>query len=224
MRSGVIDLHFSLMRCNAEPSGIPMASSAHHGVGFVRVQWHAQCPHQKARSEQLEPFSALSAKCSTPLSATGCDGPQRKPARSSGRPGHANAIDQRAMIAVQLTSPDLSRRQEPRRSTAAIEQDERSGILPVENPPRSPRNFGLSIPGSSTRRSPHFSSAATRKASGLPVTSTGGSAEFSCLRTPHCRLQEGTADRRDAQPYFRPRGSNSTSKTTAIRLSRTSDR
>ena len=35
------------------------------------------------------------------------------------------------MIAVQLTSPDLSRRQAPRRSTAAIER-ERAGILPTE--------------------------------------------------------------------------------------------
>ena len=35
------------------------------------------------------------------------------------------------MIAVQLTSPDLSRRQAPRRSTAAIER-ESAGILPTE--------------------------------------------------------------------------------------------
>ena len=37
------------------------------------------------------------------------------------------------MIAVQLTSPDLSRRQAPRRSTAAIER-ESAGILPTEEP------------------------------------------------------------------------------------------
>lgn len=35
------------------------------------------------------------------------------------------------MIAVQLTSPDLSRRQAPRRSTAAIER-ENAGILPTD--------------------------------------------------------------------------------------------
>src|SRR5258708_23274237 len=39
------------------------------------------------------------------------------------------------MIAMQMTSPDASRPQTPRRSTAAIEQDgERSGILPAAEP------------------------------------------------------------------------------------------
>src|SRR5258706_16300831 len=71
------------------------------------------------------------------------------------------------------------------------------------------------MPGSSTRRSPHFSSAVTRKASGLPVTSKDGSAEFFCLRAPRCRLQERIADRRDAQQYFRPKGPNFASEKTA---------
>jgi hypothetical protein len=44
-------------------------------------------------------------------------------------------IGQHAMIAMQLTRPDLSRRQAPGRSTAAIEQDgQRSGILPAGKP------------------------------------------------------------------------------------------
>src|SRR5258705_12599584 len=39
------------------------------------------------------------------------------------------------MIAMQMTSPDASRPQTPRRSTSAIEQDgERSGILPAAEP------------------------------------------------------------------------------------------
>lgn len=39
------------------------------------------------------------------------------------------------MIAMQMTSPDVSRRQTPRRSTAAIEQaGERSDILPAVEP------------------------------------------------------------------------------------------
>ena len=39
------------------------------------------------------------------------------------------------MIAMQMTSPDVSRRRTPRRSTAANEQeDERSGILPPGEP------------------------------------------------------------------------------------------
>ena len=63
-------------------------------------------------------------------------------------------------------------------------------------PQPSPRHFNLSIPPSSARRSRHFSSAATRKASGSPVTPRGRLAEFSCLRARHCRLQERTAGRR----------------------------
>ena len=48
-------------------------------------------------------------------------------------------IGQRAMIAMQLTSPDLSRRQAPGRSTAAIDQDgQRSGMLPPDQPPTAP--------------------------------------------------------------------------------------
>jgi hypothetical protein len=48
-------------------------------------------------------------------------------------------IGQRAMIAMQLTSPDLSRRQAPGRSTAAIDQDgQRSGMLPADQPPTAP--------------------------------------------------------------------------------------
>ena len=69
-------------------------------------------------------------------------------------------------------------------------------------PKPSARYSCRSIPASSMRRSRRFSSAATWKASGLPATSTGRSVEFSCLRTPHCLLQEGIAGRRDARPYI----------------------
>jgi hypothetical protein len=50
-------------------------------------------------------------------------------------PGPIIVIGQHAMIAMQLTRPDLSRRQAPGRSTAAIEQDgQRSGMLPADKP------------------------------------------------------------------------------------------
>jgi hypothetical protein len=39
------------------------------------------------------------------------------------------------MIAMQMTSPDVSRRQAPRRATSAVEQDgERSGLRPAVEP------------------------------------------------------------------------------------------
>ena len=54
-------------------------------------------------------------------------------AHDSSRARHR--IYKRTMIAMQMTSPDVARRQTPRPSTAAIEQDgERSGILPAGEP------------------------------------------------------------------------------------------
>jgi hypothetical protein len=59
------------------------------------------------------------------------------------------------MITMQLTVPDLSKRQAPRRSTAAIEQDsQRSGIRPAGQPatvaapfqPLDPSNVNEAIP------------------------------------------------------------------------------
>jgi hypothetical protein len=50
-------------------------------------------------------------------------------------PGFVIAFDSGALIAVQLTSPDIFQRQQPGRSTAATErQSERSGILPADEP------------------------------------------------------------------------------------------
>jgi hypothetical protein len=52
------------------------------------------------------------------------------------------------MIAMQLTSPDLSRQQAPGRSTAAIGQDgERSGSLPADRPATVTAQFQLLDPG-----------------------------------------------------------------------------
>src|SRR5258708_31478318 len=70
------------------------------------------------------------------------------------------------------------------------------------SPQPSLRNFSHSIPALSARRSRHSSSAATRRASGWPVTSRDGSVDFSCLRTPHCCLPGETAGRQDAATIF----------------------
>ena len=74
------------------------------------------------------------------------------------------------------------------------------------------------------RRFRRSSSAATRRASGLPVTPRGGSAEFSCSRTPQRRLQKRIASLEEARPYSPLTGSNSIWKTTAIRLPCSLDR
>ena len=61
------------------------------------------------------------------------------------------------MIAVQLTSPDLSPRQAPRRSTAAIEREgERSGILPTEEPAAVTAQFRPLDPGIVNEAIPAF--------------------------------------------------------------------
>jgi hypothetical protein len=52
----------------------------------------------------------------------------------------------------------------------------------------------------------------------------GGSVGFSCSSNPRCRSQDGTAGRRDTQRSFHPRRSNSTWRTTVIRLFRILDR
>jgi hypothetical protein len=61
-------------------------------------------------------------------------------------PGHIT-IGKRAMIAMQLTSPELSRRQTPGHSTAATGQDsERSGSLPADRPATVTAQFQLIDP------------------------------------------------------------------------------
>jgi hypothetical protein len=61
------------------------------------------------------------------------------------------------MIAMQMTSPDVSRRQTPRRSTAAIEQDgERSGILPPGEPATVTAQFQPLDPGVVSEAIPAF--------------------------------------------------------------------
>jgi hypothetical protein len=61
------------------------------------------------------------------------------------------------MIAVQLTSPDLSRRQAPGRSFAAIEQEgERSGTLPAEEPATVTAQFQPLDPGIVNETIPAF--------------------------------------------------------------------
>jgi len=128
------------------------------------------------------------------------------------------------MIAMQMTSPDASRRRTPRRSTAANEQDgERSGTLPAVEPQPSLRNFQPLDPGVVSEAIPAFFIGRNKDGFWVAREVKGRSVDFSCLRTPHCRLQEGTASREDAQPSFYPSGLNSTSRTKAIRSSRSLD-
>ena len=66
----------------------------------------------------------------------------------SAAPRQVITIDERTMIAMQMTSPDVSWRQTPRRSTAASEQDgERSGILPPGEPATVTAQFQPLDPG-----------------------------------------------------------------------------
>jgi hypothetical protein len=61
------------------------------------------------------------------------------------------------MIAMQMTSPDVSRRQTPGRSTAAIQQDgERSGILPPGEPATVAAQFPPLDPGIVNEAIPAF--------------------------------------------------------------------
>jgi hypothetical protein len=61
------------------------------------------------------------------------------------------------MIAMQMTGPDVSRRQTPRRSTAANEQDgERSGILPAVEPATITAQFRPLDPGVVSEAIPAF--------------------------------------------------------------------
>jgi len=61
------------------------------------------------------------------------------------------------MIAMQMTSPDASRRRTPRRSTAANEQDgERSGTLPAGEPATVTAQFQPLDPGVVSEAIPAF--------------------------------------------------------------------
>jgi hypothetical protein len=66
-------------------------------------------------------------------------------------------IDKHTLIAMQMTSPDVSRRQTPRRSTAANEQDrERPGILPAVEPATVTAQFQPLDPGVVSEAIPAF--------------------------------------------------------------------
>jgi hypothetical protein len=75
----------------------------------------------------------------------------------SAAPRQVITIDERTMIAMQMTSPDVSWRQTPRRSTAASEQDgERSGILPPGEPATVTAQFQPLDPGIVNEAIPAF--------------------------------------------------------------------
>jgi hypothetical protein len=77
-------------------SGIPLASSAHHPLGFERMPPWPQPPSmprikQSPFQDGSKPRSRLCAECSIHLSATGCDRLPRRPgafARASSRTLH----------------------------------------------------------------------------------------------------------------------------------------
>ena len=70
---------------------------------------------------------------------------------------HVITIDEPTVIAMQMTSPDVSRRQTPGRSTAAIQQDgERSGILPPGEPATVAAQFQPLDPGVVSEAIPAF--------------------------------------------------------------------
>ncbi len=118
-------------------------------------------------------------------------------------------------------SSDLSRRQVPRRSSAAIAPESaRSGILPVEVPSTVTAQFRPLDPGIVNDAIPAFFIGRNKDGFWIARDVKGRIGgiflfEYSAL---------AFARKRDVQQYFRPRGSNLTSKTTAIRLSRTSGR
>ena len=121
--------------------------------------------------------------------------------------------------AMQLTSTDFSSRQPTERSTPAVLQDgERSGILPPDRPATVAAQFRPLDPGVVSETIPAFFIGRNKQGFGSPVTSTDGSAEYSCSKTPRCRLPEAIAGLRAAQAYTCPSGSNSTWKTGATRL------
>jgi len=128
------------------------------------------------------------------------------------------------MTAMQLTCPDLSLRQEPGRSTAAIEQDVKCSGMPADKPATVSTQFQPIDPGIVSEAIPAFFIGRNKEGFWVARDVKGRLAEFSCSRTPRCRSQERIVSRRGAQQYFRPNGSNSTSKTKEIRCSGISGR
>src|SRR3979490_625014 len=146
------------MRCAAKPSRIPMASSAHHDRWIreeaAMVAITLNTVHQTARvREQLKTVHAffremLDAFVSNRMRRAAAEAGWARPRGRRGMralsaaPRQVITIDERTMIAMQMTSPDVSWRQTPRRSTAASEQDgERSGILPPGETPTVTAQF-----------------------------------------------------------------------------------
>jgi hypothetical protein len=104
---------------------------------------------------------------------------------------------------------------------AVERQGERSAFFRREEPVAMTWQFQTLDTGIVSDAIPAFFIGRNKEGFWVAVTPRGRSAEFSCSRIPHCRLQERIAGRPDVQQYFYPRGSNSTSKTKAIRLSGT---
>ena len=78
-------------------------------------------------------------------------------ARPRQAPDTTSPVERHAMIAMQLTCPDLSPRQAPGRSTAAIEREgERSGILPADAPATVTAQFRPLDPGIVNETIPAF--------------------------------------------------------------------
>ena len=176
--------HFYIfpMKCTFHLSRIPMPSQAH--------------PERRLRGGHLgrDQF------------ATDYNGDRQGRARRL-RPARSPA-GERTMIAARPTNPDCL--QHAPRLPADPERTQ-TGAPPAEDPAKRIPPFRPLTPVSSARPSRHFSSAATRMASGSPVTPTARSAGFSCSRAPPCPLPGGRAGQEDVPQYTNRGRSNSIS-------------
>ena len=129
------------------------------------------------------------------------------------------------MIAIQMTSPDVSRRQTPRRSTAAIERDgERSGISPVVEPATAAAEFQPLDPDVVSEAIPAFFIGRNKQGFWVARDVKGRIGGIFLLENSALSFAKRHSQPKDAQPYFLPTGSNSMWRTTVIRSPRSLDR
>jgi hypothetical protein len=101
--------------------------------GSDRIQRCASGGAGRGTAQNRAHASAQNARCVCQLSdATGCVGSRAR--SSAAAPDYVIATEKRAMIAMQLTCPDLSSRQAPERLTAAVEQDVERFSMPADKP------------------------------------------------------------------------------------------
>jgi len=155
-----------------------------------------------------EPFSPLSSKCfdafvSTRMRQAAAEASMRAPAA----PGHVITIDKRTMIAMQMTSPDASRRRTPRRSTAATSKTVTLRHLAG----RRARNrhcaiFSHSIPALSARLIPAFFIGRNKDGFWVAREVKGRIGGLFLLKNSALSFARRNSSREDAQPSFYPSG------------------